>query len=95
MRILAAVGVLVVCGLTVSAQTNPDPKRFEKEIATFEAEDRAAPSPAAAALFVGSSSIRYWDVAGAFPGMKTIKRGFGGSHVSDNIFYADRIIVRY
>lgn len=95
MRILAAVGVLVVCGLTVSAQTNPDPKRFEKDIAAFEAEDRAAPPPAAAALFVGSSSIRYWDVAGAFPGMKTIKRGFGGSHVSDNIFYADRIIVRY
>ena len=95
MRIVATVGMLVVCGLTVSAQTNPDPKRFEKDIAAFEAEDAAAPPPAGAALFVGSSSIRYWDVAGAFPGMKTIKRGFGGSHVSDNIFYADRIIVRY
>ena len=69
MRILAAVGVLVVCGLTVSAQTNPDPHRFENDIAAFEAEDRAAPPPAAAALFVGSSSSREGDVAGAFPGL--------------------------
>ena len=73
----------------------PDPTRFEAEIAAFEAEDRAAPPPANAALFVGSSSIRYWDLARAFPGRPAIKRGFGGSHVSDSIYYADRIIVRY
>ena len=46
-------------------------------------------------LFVGSSSIRYWDLARAFPGKRVIKRGFGGSHVSDNIYFADRIIVPY
>jgi lysophospholipase L1-like esterase len=74
---------------------NPDPLRFEKDIAAFEAQDRAAPPPPRAALFVGSSSIRYWDVARAFPGLPTITRGYGGSHVSDTIHFADRIVVPY
>jgi len=94
-------GVLVVCaclGAATSrlvAQANPDPARFEKDIAAFEAEDRAAPPAAGSVLFVGSSSIRYWDTAKAFPGVPTITRGFGGSHVSDNIYFADRTILRY
>ena len=97
-----AAGILVlVTALAVAASGQspgalaPDPTRFEAEIAAFEAEDRATPPPANAALFVGSSSIRYWDLAQAFPGRPAIKRGFGGSHVSDSIYYADRIIVRY
>jgi hypothetical protein len=81
---------------TLTAQApNPDPIRFEKDIAAFESEDRLSPPPRDAMLFVGSSSIRYWDVAAAFPGIATIRRGFGGSHVSDNIYFADRIVVRY
>ena len=77
------------------ARQQPDPRRFEREIEAFEAEDRTAPPPPGSVLFVGSSSIRYWDLGTAFPGQHTIKRGFGGSHVSDNLFYADRIIVPY
>jgi hypothetical protein len=65
--------------------------RSERDIVAFEAEDRAVLPQPASTLFVGSSSIRYWDVASGFPALKTIKRGFGGSHVSDNIFYADRM----
>jgi hypothetical protein len=74
---------------------SPDPARFEKDIAAFEAEDAAAPPPAGAVLFVGSSSIRSWDVARAFPALKTIRRGYGGSHVSDTIVFADRIVFKY
>lgn len=73
----------------------PDPARFEADIAAFEAEDRAAPPPAGATLFVGSSSIRAWDVARAFPALRTIRRGYGGSHVSDTLHFFDRIVVRY
>jgi hypothetical protein len=94
--------VSIACGLAVilsgigHAQAQaPDPQRFEKDIAAFEAEDRAAPPAPGATLFVGSSSIRYWDVAKAFPQRRSIKRGFGGSHVSDSIYYADRIIFPY
>lgn len=87
---------LVLSGTSLFGQSpNPDPARFEKEIAAFENEDRASPPPVGGALFVGSSSIRYWDVVGAFPGMPAIKRGFGGSHVSDNIHFANRIVFPY
>jgi len=96
MRILTAVGLVALRSAFAFAQVaDPDPARFEKDIAAFEAEDRATPPPAGAALFVGSSSIRYWDVGKAFPGVKTIKRGFGGSHISDNIHFAERIIFPY
>ena len=80
---------------TVVPPASPDPARFEADIAAFEAEDRASPPPAAAILFVGSSSIRAWDVARAFPAHRTIRRGYGGSHVSDTIHFADRLVVRY
>lgn len=92
--VIAAVVCFEVGALTAQAP-NPDPVRFEKDIAAFESEDHVAPPSHDAMLFVGSSSIRYWDVAAAFPGIATIKRGFGGSHVSDNIYFADRIVVRY
>jgi hypothetical protein len=92
--VIAAVVCLEVGALKAQAP-NPDPGRFEKDIVAFESDDHLSPPPRDAMLFVGSSSIRYWDVATAFPGIATIKRGFGGSHVSDNIYFADRIIVRY
>lgn len=44
---------------------------------------------AGATLFVGSSSIRYWEVAQACPALRTIRRGYGGSHVSDTIYFGD------
>ena len=92
--VIATVVCLEVGALKAQAP-NPDPARFEKDIAAFESEDHVSPPPRDAMLFVGSSSIGYWDVAAAFPGIATIKRGFGGSHVSDNIYFADRIVVRY
>jgi len=92
--VLTTVLCLRIGALTAQAP-NPDPARFEKDIVAFEFEDRLSPPPSDAMLFVGSSSIRYWDVDAAFPGIATIKRGFGGSHVSDNLYFADRIIVRY
>jgi hypothetical protein len=95
MKTVIATAWLVLHAAAAFAQANPDPARFEKDIAAFEAEDRASPPPPGSTLFVGSSSVRYWDVAKAFPDMKTIRRGFGGSHVSDNVYYADRIIFPY
>ena len=70
--------------------------RWEKEIAAFEASDRKKSPPKGAILFVGSSSIRYWtNLAADFPELKVINRGFGGSHVADTTYFADRIIFPY
>lgn len=82
-------------GWSAAAAPNPDPGRFEKDIAAFEAADKTSPPAAGGTLFVGSSSISYWAVAREFPNLKTIKRGYGGSHVSDTIHFAPRIITPY
>ncbi len=102
MRILTLVAALAIAPVLAMAAAqprppvaSPDPARFDADIAAFEAEDRATPPPAGATLFVGSSSIRYWDVARAFPTLRTIRRGYGGSHVSDTLHFFGRIVLRY
>lgn len=75
--------------------TEPDPTRFELEIGTFASWDAKNSSPENAVLFVGSSSIRFWETAEAFPDYPVINRGFGGSHISDVLYYYDRLIGRF
>jgi len=69
---------------------------FEKDILAFEASDRINPPPKNAILFIGSSSIRMWKtLAKDFPEYRVINRGFGGSQISDSIYFADRIVIPY
>lgn len=75
-----------------SAQDKPKEDRWEPDIKAFEARDKEAPPPKNAALFVGSSSIRSWDLKKWFPGIDAINRGFGGSAIADSTRYAERII---
>ena len=74
---------------------DPDPTRFEHEIAVFEAWDHQNTFPERANLFVGSSSIRFWHTADAFPGKPVINRGFGGSEISDVTYYYNQVIKPY
>jgi lysophospholipase L1-like esterase len=71
------------------------PERFESEIAEFEKWDRQNAVPRDGILFVGSSSIRFWQTAEAFPGLPVINRGFGGSRVPDVNYFADPIVFKY
>jgi len=76
--------------------SKPSPStRWEADIARFERQDRAQPTPRGAVLFVGSSSIRLWDLPRFFPDVKAVNRGFGGSEVADSLYFADRIILPY
>ena len=86
---------LALAQTPVPVQTN-QPNAFEKEILAFEASDRTNPPPKHAALFVGSSSIRLWKtLTQDFQDRRVINRGFGGSHISDSILFADRIVLPY
>lgn len=70
--------------------------RWEKEIRAFEASDKTNPPPQNANLFIGSSSIRKWTtLAEDFPDYKVINRGFGGSEMSDSVYFFDRIVAPY
>ena len=70
---------------------------WDAPLAAFAAADSNLPPPPGGVLFVGSSSIRLWDgLEDDFAALPVvIKRGFGGSRLSDCVHYLDRLVIRY
>lgn len=90
--------ILLLANAAGFAQTeakNPDPQRFKAEISNFGMWDAKNSFPQHAILFVGSSSIRFWESHDAFPELPIINRGFGGSEISDVLYYYDQVIGKY
>ena len=74
----------------------PSWAQWEGEIRRFEQADSLRPPPRGAVLFVGSSSIRFWESAERdFPGVTIVRRGFGGSQMADVLHFADRVVLPY
>lgn len=73
----------------------PDPVRFKQEINSFVSWDAKNSVPDNKVLFIGSSSVRLWATHNSFPDIKVINRGFGGSHISDVIYYSEQIVLPY
>ena len=92
---LAVVGLLLFLPrLAHSAEHNFE--HWEKDIANFEANDKANPPPKGALLFIGSSTIVGWKtLAQDFPEHKIINRAFGGNEICDSTHYAERMIFPY
>ncbi len=88
----------MLIGLTTLLAVFPviaEESRWEKTIQGFEQRDREQAPPNGEIVFVGSSSIRFWDTDEYFPDLKVINRGFGGSQVADSVAYAHRIVIPY
>ena len=68
-------------------------ERWLPAIEAFEKSDRSSPPPKNSVLFVGSSSIRGWNLEKSFPETDLINRGFGGSEIADCTHFAERLIV--
>jgi lysophospholipase L1-like esterase len=69
---------------------------FESDIEHFEAQDAKTPPIPGGIVFVGSSSIVRWTTLKEdFKNYNVINRGFGGSEISDNIRFANRIVTPY
>jgi lysophospholipase L1-like esterase len=100
-RRIALVSLLIALGFLahiprVEAQQPAGAERFghwEKAIAAFEEQDRKQAPPKNAYLFVGSSSIRLWNLPRSFPELDVVNRGFGGSQIADTVHFAPRIIL--
>jgi lysophospholipase L1-like esterase len=75
----------------------PADARLEESIAAFANADREHLPPTGGVLFVGSSSIRLWsDLESQFASRPVvIKRGFGGSKMSDCTRYLGRLVIPY
>jgi len=97
-RFLAAAGLLAASMLACAAETklsSVDP-RWRDSFAAFDAADRRKAVPPGGVIFVGSSSIRLWDgLEQQFGDTVLLKRGFGGSQLSDCAAYLDRLVVAY
>ncbi len=89
---IIAIALVVSAGAGAQPARKPhDPASWEPTIQKFEEQDRRTPPPRKGVLFLGSSSIRAWDVEKYFPEYPVINRGFGGSHIEDSLYYLDRI----
>lgn len=86
---------LLICqivGLSLFAQEFP---RFEKEVKDLIAGDSLV-NKKKLILFTGSSSIRMWkDLKTDFPEHNIVNRGFGGSDMTDLLYYAKLLITQY
>jgi len=79
----------------INNKQNPDPNRYREAVENFSRYDNKNSFPVGAVLFVGSSSIRLWETAKYFPGYPVINRGFGGSHISDVIYFIEPLVFNY
>ncbi len=70
-------------------------ERWGPSIEKFEEADQMEPVKPGQVLFIGSSSIRLWDLKQSFPELDALNRGFGGSQLEDSIAFFDRIVKPY
>jgi lysophospholipase L1-like esterase len=65
-------------------------QRFDAEVSALTA--RPLPAEGVSTLFLGSSSIRMWDVGMSFPAMHVLNRGFGGATTADVLHHYNRVV---
>lgn len=73
-----------------------NPQVWEPVIAGFELSDKEQLPPRDAILFIGSSSIRFWDsLSEDMQPLTAFGRGFGGAKIMDLSYFADRLVKPY
>jgi hypothetical protein len=87
---------LLTAALLVTTSAFAAPAKWTAQIDAFTKADAVKAPAHGAVVFIGSSSILKWTtVAADFPFTTVLNRGFGGSELSDTVFYADRIVIPY
>ena len=86
-------GVLIFLSGIIQGQ---DHKIFQSEIDALEKRFSGMINSPNLIIFTGSSSIRFWeDLQSSFPEKNIINTGFGGSTMSDLLFYLDYVVIKY
>lgn len=94
-KVLLIIGLCAIFFGQIVAVENPDPKRFQKTIEHFGYWDSKNAILDDFVLMLGSSSIVMWQSMESFPDLKIVNRGFGGSHISEQIHYKNEILLKY
>jgi lysophospholipase L1-like esterase len=88
-------GLFLGAMLAASTALAQQPDRWERFVAAYDEADKVSPPLKHQIVFVGSSTIRRWDVASYFPDLKIINRGIDGTELSDALKHIDRLVLRY
>jgi lysophospholipase L1-like esterase len=92
---LAAV-LLAALSIATGYPSQQAQSQWAKDILQFENMDSRFPPAKGGVVFIGSSSIAGWrTLKQDFPEHNVINRGFGGSHLSDSVEFAQRIVTPY
>ena len=84
--------LLLIFGTYIVKSQNP--QRFKEDIEKFSKIE--IPQNEDLVVFTGSSSIRFWeDLKKDCHSVKVINTGFGGSQMSDLLFYIDETVLRF
>jgi lysophospholipase L1-like esterase len=84
--------VALLSSAHAAAQDSTGFERWEKDIQKFEQQITDGKAKHEGLLFIGSSSIRMWNLEKWFPGRQAVNFGFGGSEVADSLHFFDRIV---
>ena len=96
--VLATLGILLSFGMALPGPALCEERpqgfeRWEKEIAAIEQREAERPPERGGIVFVGSSSIRMWNLQKSFPKLAAVNHGFGGSAIADSVHFIDRLVV--
>lgn len=93
--LIAAVGASLARAATDEEKSPCLPQVWRAAISEFEKQDTQEPPPKNGIVFVGSSTIRLWNLAASFPDLPAINRGFDGSQICDSTHYAEQLMVKH
>lgn len=72
------------------------PPRWQRHFERFAQSDRASSPAADGVVFVGSSSIDFWnDLPAQFPTQRVVQRGLDGATIADCTRNLDRLVLPY
>jgi lysophospholipase L1-like esterase len=84
---------MILVSLFVLLQPPTDPfAKWEKEIITIERKLKDSPPAPGGVTFVGSSTIRLWNLKKHFPDKPYFNAGFGGSVTAEATHFIPRIV---
>ena len=93
-RIIIPIASLILL-VGFQAVNSQDPERLIEQVEALSNAEYNFPENEDIVLFTGSSTIRMWDnVQSYFPDHNVINNGFGGSQMSDLLYYYEELILK-
>lgn len=92
---LTLLAAILISAPILAAEPAEPTGKWASAMKQFAEMDEASPVAKGGVVFVGSSSIRKWDLPMYFPNLPVLNRGFGGSQVADSLEHADLLVIKH